>query len=809
MAPILRASPAIMDATAEHFDQKVARRERAAAADGPAFEDLPLSRGPFYFGLFLVFASLIVGVITYLVLTGETSITPTEALVKGLLSANVILALLLVGAIGWQIVAVVRARARGRAGARLHVRLVAMFGLIAVVPAILVAIFATVTLDRGLDAWFSERTRAIIDGAQKVAESYMREHAQVIRGDVIAMGTDINRAIGLYRNDRKAFLRLLTQQARIRSLSAAFVIRDDGEMGAQAISNRAIRYTPPPAAAIAQANDGQVVIFEPGPDYMVRALYKLPDFERGLLYVYRKVDQTVVDHLLRTREGRAEYDALAHRRSGVQATFAILYVGMALIFLLAAVWFGLWVANRLVAPIGRLINAARQVSAGDLSVTVDINQREGDVASLARTFNKMTTELNSQRTELLAVNTTLEERRRFMEAVLSGVTAGVVGLDRQGRVELINRSALDLLELSDGNVVGKPLGEVVPEFSPLIEAAKARPGRPADDQVSLVIGGNERTVHVRITSELANGGPEAGEPETGGMPGDFVVTFDDITELQTAQRSSAWADIARRIAHEIKNPLTPIQLSAERLKRKYGRHIQTDREIFEQCTDTIIRQVGDIGRMVDEFSSFARMPKANFEAGDLKQVVRDAVILQKMSLQNIDFEVRLPDKPVEFAFDRRLVSQALTNLIKNASEAIEAAEMGAGERGRIEVVVERLGPDRVAVSVIDNGCGLPKKDRNRLTEPYITTRQNGTGLGLAIVRRIIEEHGGTITLKDAPGTGAGGRGAILRLEFPLREAIAPSRPGAVHRAETTPAGTPDRPSKPSAPHDQERKASRK
>ncbi|VAW17578.1 Nitrogen regulation protein NtrY [hydrothermal vent metagenome] len=776
-----------MDALAKNFDSTPSRRHDAVAGEGPPSDTPPLARGPFYFGLFLVFASLILGITTYLILTGETRLTPTDLLVKGLLSANVILVLALVAAIGWQIIAVVRARARGTAGARLHVRLVAMFGLIAVVPAILVAIFASVTLDRGLDAWFSARTRAIIDGAQKVAESYLREHGQVIRSDIIAMGTDINRAIGLYRTDRDAFLKLLTQQARIRSLSAAFVIRDDGEVGAQAIANSAIRYSAPPAAAFDQANDGRVIIFAPGPDYMVRALIKLKDFERGMLYVYRQVDQTVVDHLLRTRERRAEYDALALSRTGVQATFAFLYVGMALIFLLAAVWFGLWVANWLVAPIGRLINAARRVSEGDLSVTVDINQSEGDVASLARTFNTMIAELNSQRKALLTANTTLEERRRFMEAVLSGVTAGVVGLDRRGRVELINSSALELLGLSHDSVIGKPLGEVVPEFSTLIETARSRPGRPADKQVSLVIGGSERTVHARITSEPAKGAPETEEvatsettktPEKIEKPGDFVVTFDDITELQTAQRSSAWADIARRIAHEIKNPLTPIQLSAERLKRKYGKHIQTDREVFEQCINTIVRQVGDIGRMVDEFSSFARMPKAKFEAGNLSQVVRDAVILQKMSLQNIDFEVQLPDEPVEFAFDRRLVSQALTNLIKNASEAIEAVEMGQGERGRIVVAVKRLGPDRVAISVTDNGCGLPKKDRNRLTEPYMTTRENGTGLGLAIVRRIIEEHGGTITLKDAAAAGEGARGAVLRLEFPLREPIASDNPPA-------------------------------
>lgn len=754
-------------------------------------EVMPLSRGPFYFGLFLVFASVILGTATYLILTGETQIAPTDNLVNSLFAANLLLVVGLVSAIGWQVIAVAKARARGTAGARLHVRLVAMFSLIAVVPAILVAIFASVTLDRGLDSWFSERTRAIIDGAQTVAESYLREHAQVVRGEIIAMGTDVDRAISLYRSDQKQFVGLLTNQARIRSLSAVFVIRDDGKVGAQAVANRDIKYTPPPPAAIAQANNGQVAIFEPGPDYMVRALIKLKEFDRGLLYVYRRVDQTVVNHLLQTRNRRAEYDALAESRAGVQATFAFLYIGMALIFLLAAVWIGLWVANRLVSPIGRLINAARQVSRGDLSIAVDVNPGEGDIGSLARTFNEMIGELNSQRTELESTNTTLDDRRRFIEAVLTGVTSGVVGLDAKGCVELINRSAEDLLGTKRSKIIGKAFGKSRPEFANLLEEAMARPGKPVDEQISLVIEGQERTVRARITSEIieapiASNEAEAASNEAVSAASDevesameeiriagLVLTFDDITELQTAQRSSAWADIARRIAHEIKNPLTPIQLSAERLKRKYSKHIETDREIFEQCTNTIIRQVGDIGRMVDEFSSFARMPKATFEAGNLNQVVRDAVILQKMSLQNIDFDVSLPDEDVEFSFDRRLVSQALTNLIKNASEAIEAVDMTGDERGQISVELSQPGIDPIVVTITDNGCGLPKKDRNRLTEPYMTTREKGTGLGLAIVRRIMEEHGGTITLGDAPQVATGGHGATMRLVFPLRDIAKP------------------------------------
>jgi two-component system nitrogen regulation sensor histidine kinase NtrY len=717
-----------------------------------------VSRIAFQAGVAIVVVAVALGVSTYLVLTGQTSVEPTAEIVYALLAANALLVVAMIAMIAWQLVLIWRGRQRGRAGARLHVRLVTMFALVAVLPAVLVAVFASVTLDRGLDAWFSERTRAIIDNAQTVAEAYLLEHGQVIRGDAAAMRNDINRAHEVFIEDIDRFGRIVSSQSAIRALSASFVVRRDGTVILSAVGRRDLKFAPPPPEAFEQATGDAVVVFRSGDENMVSALTQLPAFEDAYLYLFRAVDPRVVEHLRKTQAERAEYNQLESSRFDVQVTFALMYVGMSLIFLLAAIWCAIWVANRLVAPIRRLIDAARLVSEGDLDASVAIARREGDLASLGQTFNDMTRDLRSQRAELVEANAQLDHRRRFTEAVLAGVSAGVIGLNRHGRVELVNKPALSLLQCSEDALVGSDLAAAVPEFAEFLAEAIERPARGlVQGQVNLMRDSQERHLQVRVTTER-------GDRDSQG----FVVTFDDVTDLVSAQRSFAWADIARRIAHEIKNPLTPIQLSAERLKRKYGKHIKVDREVFEQCTDTIIRQVGDIGRMVDEFSSFARMPKASIEPNDLHEVVREAVVLQRVAYPELDFVVDVPRRALIAMIDRRLISQAVTNLIKNASEAIEAvARAGDRVRGRIEVTV-RAGSGEATIEVIDNGRGLPKEGRHRLIEPYMTTREKGTGLGLAIVRKIMDEHDGTLTLDDAPEVASGGRGAVVRLRLPLR-----------------------------------------
>ncbi|MBN9023517.1 MAG: PAS domain-containing protein, partial [Rhizobiales bacterium] len=391
---------------------------------------------------------------------------------------------------------------------------------------------------------------------------------------------------------------------------------------------------------------------------------------------------------------------------------------------------------------------------GNLAVRVPAKKSEGDLGDLSETFNTMTDQLRSQRSELLAANSQIDSRRRFTEAVLSGVTAGVIGIDGEGRITIANRTATRLLGLGERSVERKPIAEVVPELEQVVTAALSDERAEIRDQVSIKRGGRERTVAVRVTTEGA----------TDGVHG-YVITLDDITDLVAAQRSSAWADVARRIAHEIKNPLTPIQLSAERLRRKFGKVIHDDRAIFDQCTDTIIRQVGDIGRMVDEFSSFARMPKPDFEVRNLSDSIRESVFLLEVAHPDITFKVDLPDEPLVGRFDARLISQAFTNIVKNGTEAIAALPPDKREGATISVTAG-IDDGTIVVDVVDTGIGLPSENRHRLFEPYMTTREKGTGLGLAIVTKIIEEHGGRIELLDSAEVQHGGHGALVRITLP-------------------------------------------
>jgi two-component system nitrogen regulation sensor histidine kinase NtrY len=715
-------------------------------------------RIPASVGITVVALALGVGLVTFTILTGLTPITPSRNTIIGLLGVNSVLVMAMIGMIAWQVMLLVRARRRKIAGARLHVRIVSLFSIIAALPAIVVALFASVTLDRGLDNWFSERTRSIVDTAVVVAQAYVREHGNVIRSDASAMANDLGQSQvrSAFDGNRQVFERFFITQTALRGLHASYLIDIEGAITTQAVIDAKITFAKPPDWALKQADQGDAVVLNPGENNLVRALIKLEGFDGLYLYVHRFIDELVVNHLRKTLEGKAEYDALETSRYGVQLTFALMYIGVSLIFLLAAIWFGFWVADRMVQPIVRLVDAARTVSRGQLDVKVPVRRDEGDLATLGRTFNNMTGQLRSQRDELVDANTMLDERRRFTEAVLSGVTAGVLGLDQDGKITLVNRSAPKLLAMKERDLFGSMLGQVVPEMGAILDKARNKASGSSEGQITLRAAEQERNFLVRVTTE------QSSEAEHG-----YVVTFDDMSELVTAQRNSAWADIARRIAHEIKNPLTPIQLSAERLKRKYQKEITSDPTVFAQCTDTIIRQVGDIGRMVDEFSTFARMPKAVMERQNLVEIVKEAMVLQRVSTSNIAFGLTHSDDTVVTDIDRRLVTQAVTNLIKNAIEAIEARmQKDTDCKGQINVSVDVQG-EKVRVDVADNGIGLPKENRLRLVEPYMTTREKGTGLGLAIVKKIMEEHGGRITLTDASADEAGHVGALVRLEFPI------------------------------------------
>jgi two-component system, NtrC family, nitrogen regulation sensor histidine kinase NtrY len=710
-------------------------------------------------------AALLSATATFLVMAGLTPIVPVDAVVKGLLLGNAITGVLLLVIIGREVWVAVQARWRGRAGSRLHVQIVSLFAVIAAVPTVLVALVASTTLDRGLDRFFSTRTRAMIEQSLTVANAYVTEHAADVRGEDMAMAFDLGRAKPVFDQDRDQFRKFLAAQTTGRNLSVALILKADGSIVEPTGVTMDKRFALPSVQLLSEttATEPQVAFIPEGDN--VASVVKLNGYDDMFLYVARLLDPRVVQQLRNTQESVGEYANLEERRLGIQIAFALMFAVIALIVLLSAAWIGLDFANRLVAPIRRLISAANVVSTGNLHIQVPVRRSEGDLAQLGETFNKMTQELRTQHDDIVRARDLIDSRRRFTEAVLAGASAGVIGVNADGSISILNRSAERLIDRIESDVLGQPLAAIAPELAEIFQAAQVSNQRLVQRQITLTRDSQERNYSVRVTSE------QSGESEHG-----YVITIDDITELVLAQRSSAWADIARRIAHEIKNPLTPIQLSAERLRRKYGKSITEDPAVFEQCTETIVRQVDDIKRMVDEFSRFARMPKAVVADDDVADTVRQVVFLLRVAHPDIDFEVELPAEAMTARFDRRLISQALTNIVKNATEAIGAVPATEVGRGRIVVSAQRVGKE-IVIDVVDNGIGLPKENRARLLEPYVTTREKGTGLGLAIVGRILEEHGGKLELRDAADKIPGARGAWMQLRFSAEPVMAASANG--------------------------------
>lgn len=658
------------------------------------------------------------------------------------LYADLIVLLLLAVVIAWRVVALWVERRRGAAGSRLHVRMVRLFGFVSVVPAIIVALASIIFFNFGLQSWLSTQVRTALEESVAVAEAYLHEHKQNIRADALAMAQDLSRDVLTLENSPGLFTRVVDFQSRVRELSEAVVFDGSGAVRARSGFSYMLEIDPIPPNALDQARNGEVAILTGEDDDRVRALVRLDGFLDMYLYIGRVVDPKVVAHTTRTRGAVERFERLEFQRAGMQVSFALVFVGIALVLLLAASWVGLLMASQLSRPLSALIAATERVRAGDLSARVPEQGAPDEIGSLSRAFNRMTNDLEQNRRELLEANRQLDQRRRFTEAVLEGVSAGVIGLDEEGKINFPNASASILLDLTADKMVGQPLEEVVPEMAVLMSGARRlRGGHPVEAEVRVQREKETRTLLTRVSVE------RDGDQVIG-----YVVTFDDVSDLVAAQRKAAWADVARRIAHEIRNPLTPIQLSAERLKRKYLGEIASDPETFVTCTDTIVRHVGDIGRMVDEFSSFARVPAPVMRLENLTDLCRQAVFLQRNALTDITIETDLPDKAVYFRCDGRQVSQALTNLLLNAVEAIEGRG-DATKAGRI-VVRLRVGDGATAIEVQDNGKGLPEEARERLTEPYYTTRLKGTGLGLAIVKKIMEDHGGRLRLEDGPDGGA-------------------------------------------------------
>ena len=668
-----------------------------------------------------------------------------------LLVANLLPLMLLMVLIARRVAILLANRRKGLAGSRLHVRMVALFAGIAAVPTVLVVIFASLLFQFGVQFWFSDRVKTVLDGSNEVAQAYVEENRQRVADDIVAMAIDMENYAEDFGLGSVSFGEGLRLQVAARNLTEAAIVGRGKDGKLTPIASSGIK----PAAVIARlrtidldkARVGAATVVAQGADRVEAVVATAPSAQR-YIYVSRKVDPVVLARAEAAAGALGEYRALIERSRVMQLRFNLVLIGVSLLTLAVAIWFALWLANRLVAPIARLAEAAEQVGAGDLDARVPVGAPD-EIGTLARAFNRMTAQLKTQQRALIGANEQLDARRQFTEAVLSGVSAGVLSIAPAGHIRAANRSAAVLLESSEMALTGQPLSDALPELATLL--AEARRNGDAAGQVRIARGADTQTLSVRIAAESGGG---------------YVLTFDDISAQLADQRRAAWADVARRIAHEIKNPLTPIQLAAERLQRKFGRQIADDPETFAILTATIVRQVGDLRRMVDEFSDFARLPRPVFAAESLDTIIRDTLVLQEMAFPDIGFVVTgVSDAPL--VCDRQQLARALTNIIKNAGESVvarlerETAAGCIGAPGRIEIgVVDAR--SAVTVTIIDNGVGLPAEGRDRLTEPYVTTRVRGTGLGLAIVRKIIEDHHGLLTLGDAPGGGAAIRVRLSR-----------------------------------------------
>ncbi|HEX9169317.1 MAG TPA: PAS domain-containing sensor histidine kinase [Roseiarcus sp.] len=706
------------------------------------------------FGVIVVGAAFVLALATFLVFAGFTPILPTQTVVFTLLIGDGLVVLVLLVLIGVELARLRSARRAARAGARLHSRFVTLFSLVAAIPAIVTAVVATVSVEWAINPRFMSDVASFINEANQATQLYRETQCRALLRDVELTAGDIGRSAMLLRSDPAQFKEYFSSRSKTLGFTAAALMKNDGTPIVVADGSDDRLIARPDPSDFQDAMNGEALCGFLGAGNIFVGIRPIPGAAGQFLYAARGIDPLAAKvtedaTLVSNMWGRFE----AHRHS-LELGFATVFVMLALTMLFSAIWLGLAWANRLVGPIRRLIRATDQVASGNLHVQVPTRTSDGDLGHLGDTFNKMTSELLRQQTGLMEANALNDERRAFIEAVLSGVPAGVLGVDNEGVVTISNAAAERLLG-GDLGLIGRPLNAVQPSIGLIWEQARSLRLRLHQGQATVLRDGRERVLNVRVT-----GNPGRDDRAS-------VITLDDISDLVTAQRTAAWADVARRIAHEIRNPLTPIQLSAERLKRRYGRHILEGRDVFNQCTDTIIRQVDDIKRMVDEFSSFARMPKARPAHDDLTDCVRQAIFLMRVGRPDIAFEDRLPEEPVLANFDRRLVSQALTNVLKNATEGIDALGEYQGKGGVILTTLTNEGEDFAEIAVSDNGKGFPREDRHRLIEPYVTTRAEGTGLGLPIVVKIFEDHGGGVELLDGLPRADGGHGAKVLMRLPL------------------------------------------
>jgi two-component system nitrogen regulation sensor histidine kinase NtrY len=719
----------------------------------------------------LTLLAIVCGVATYAALNSAPPFGDNPDAVIWLLNIDLVLLLVTGVLVARRVMVLMTFWRRGIPGARLHIRLVYIFGLLAMTPAVIMTVFSLFFFHYGVQAWFSERVKTAVEESQAVAESYLREHHQVIRADILAMANDLNRASDLVYTNPTGFEKFVQTQSVLRNLSEVVIFETSGNVLIEAGLSIGFDPSEVPDFALDRAKDGEVVILTSPEDDRVRALVRLTAFPDSFLFVGRMVEANVLGHVASAKAAAQKYDEVATRYAGLRMTVTMIYIVVALVLLFAAMWFGLVFARRIATPISTLIEASDRVRTGDLTALVPGDSGLEEFDYLSRSFNRMTEQIRDQRDELVDANRQMDQRRRFTEAILSGVSSGVLSVDRLGSVNLANDIAGKILQKEGAQLSGLKIRQVFPEADEFLQQAYAKPGKVHQYEVLHTLpDGTRRTLLLRISVELI------GETDQGA-----VITFDDITNLQSAQRKAAWADVARRIAHEIKNPLTPIQLSAERLKRKYMATIpEAEQQVFSQCIDTIIRHVGDIGHMVSEFSAFARMPEPAMKSIDLRSCLKDIVSFNQQANSGVTISGRgllAGADPVRAFCDEQQIRQAVTNIIQNAADSIAERQKKdpSAPQGRMTVWLANSAEDALVIAVADNGLGLPQdRDPQTLVEPYVTLKEKGTGLGLAIVKKIMEDHGGSIifgvtdVVRAIPGWEDEG-GAVVTLVLPQQQ----------------------------------------
>jgi len=710
----------------------------------------------------LVICAVTSGVATFVAMTssGPSGADPSDIL--NLLYVDAVLLLLLGALIIRRIMKLHTQHSRGIAGSKLHTRLVVFFSLLAVTPAILVAVFAGLYLNLGMQSWFSERVSTALSSSQTVAEAYRDAHVRSIQIDALAMANTLNRKAAQLSRSRFVLERELNQLAQEKNLVEAAIIDGQSRVLAHTALTLSLAFDKISREVLDQADQNEVVVtFEPQND-RTRAIVKLDNYIDTYLFIGRFIPPEISGSIDRVENAYKQYSELEKQREGIHISFVMIFMVIALMLLLAAAWLGMTFANQMVQPLIDLITASERIRKGDLAARVDKDHSGDEIGLLGRAFNRMAEQLETQRESLIEANREMAERNRFTETVLDGVSAGVIGLDAQGKIHLPNRFASLFLKNEINTLAGMSLEEIVPELKDLLSQAQEQPIRVAQREVKLLRDGQLRIINASIAAEWVDNDIIG-----------YVLTFDDITELQSAQRRAAWANVARRIAHEIKNPLTPIQLSAERLKRKYAKEITSDPDTFEMCTATIIRQVDDMRRMVDEFSSFARMPRPVLKPENISELCGEIIFLERNRTEMVEYDINLAAPNMSLLCDRQQIARLLTNLVKNAAEGIfskydldpDDTQIAEHDAPLGKVSLELLETNNeIVIRIEDNGIGFPQEERERLTDPYVTTRTKGTGLGLAIAKKIVEEHQGKMALKDRAGGGA-----IVELHFPELE----------------------------------------